>query len=537
MRGLMMNDQLTLSSVIDYAALNYPTVAITSRTFDGQLFQSNWSKMAERARRFARYLIDDGVTAGDRIGTLSLNHDDHLAALFGITGVGAVCHTINPRLSVDDVAYLIDHAGDIMLLYDPAFEGLLMQAVKRLERKPKLIAFGQQNADTQAGFQAIVSVCAPLEAWPEINERQASALCYTSGTTGRPKGVLYSHRSTVLHAMSLLSANGFGIGGQDTVLPLVPLFHACAWGLPFAAAMAGSALVLPGHQMDGRSIHDLITQTGVTVAAGVPTIWSSVLDYCRQQDQSLVKLRLAATGGAAATPNLIADLEVWQGVEVYHGWGMTEVSPLGTSGRLFGDEPERARDIQTSIKLTQGHPAFGVQMRLVSDEGALVAASKSGHLQVRGLWVCSDYYQPVELGASHTADGWFQTGDIARFDDAGRLVITDRAKDVIKSGGEWISSIEIEAIAMSLPEVAQAAVIGVFDKQWDERPLLLVVLRPEQSLDLSILRAALKANLPRWQIPERIEFVEHLPLGGTGKVLKAELRRLYGNSAEVTHSH
>jgi 3-(methylthio)propionyl---CoA ligase len=537
MHGLMMNEQLTLGSAIDYAARNFPKVPIVSRTFEGKIARTSWLELADRARRFGKFLIDSGFKADDRVGTLALNHSDHLAAMFGIAGVGAVCHTINPRLSVDDVSYLIGHADDAMLLYDPAFGGLLNQAIERLDRKPRLIAFGEEASSSQPGFGDVIATNAPLELWPETDELHASALCYTSGTTGRPKGVLYSHRSSVLHAMSLTTANGFGIGGQDVVLPLVPMFHACAWGLPFAAAMAGAALVLPGHQMDGRSIHELITTNEVTVAAGVPTIWSSVLDYCRQQGQSLGKLRLAATGGAAATPNLISDLENWQGVEVYHGWGMTEVSPLGTSGRLFGKEPDDNDDTRKSIKLTQGRPAFGVQMRLVDDEDMPVANSKSGHLQVRGPWVCCDYFDPPELGASHADDGWFRTGDIARFDDAGRLVITDRAKDVIKSGGEWISSIEIESIAMSLSEVAQAAVIGVPDKQWDERPLLLVMLHPNQSLDEQALRALLAARLPRWQIPERIEFVGHLPIGGTGKVLKAELRRLYSDEPVGEHSN
>jgi 3-(methylthio)propionyl---CoA ligase len=523
MQALMMNDQLTLGFVLDYAEQIFPTVSVTSRGFDGAITHSTWSDVAQKARRIAQLLSDMGIQNGDRVATLALNHADHLAAVFAISGIGAVCHTINPRLSVDDVAYLIDHANDSVIFFDPAFQGLLSEATAQSNAKPRVIAFGD-DANFKS-LNVLIAGVAPLQNWTVDDERAACALCYTSGTTGRPKGVLYSHRSAVLHAMSLNSANGFGIGGQDVVLPLVPLFHACAWGMPFAAAMAGAALALPGHQMDGRSVHELITAAGVTVGAGVPTVWATLLDYCRSNSLALGTLRLAATGGAAPSRYLIEQFERECGIEVYHGWGMTEVSPLGTTGRLFGREADASPDEKIALKLTQGYPAFGIQMRLVDDDGISVGEAASGHLQVRGPWVCADYYAADIREVSHTDDGWFKTGDIARFDSHGRLVITDRAKDVIKSGGEWISSMEIEAIALGIPQISHAAAIGVPDPKWDERPMLFVVLGPGMELDEFALRDVLTEKLPRWQVPDRIEFVTQLPLGATGKVLKAELRR------------
>lgn len=533
MRALMMDDQLTLSCVLNYAERTFPKVTVISRGFDGAIAHSNWRELAHKARRIAQLLIDLGIQTGDRVATLALNHADHLAAVFAISGIGAVCHTINPRLSVDDVAYLIDHAADSVVFFDPAFQGLLSEAMAQAVAKPRIIAFG--NLGSATSLDSLIADVPAIRDWIVDDERSACALCYTSGTTGRPKGVLYSHRSAVLHAMSLNTANGFGIGGQDVVLPLVPLFHACAWGMPFAAAMAGAALALPGHQMDGRSLHELISASSATVGAGVPTVWGTLLDYCRTNSLTLGSLRLAATGGAAPSRYLIEQFERECGIEVYHGWGMTEVSPLGTTGRLFGGEADASLDEKITLKQTQGYPAFGVQMRLVGDDNVEVIEGNAGHLQVRGPWVCADYYAADIFAASHTKDGWFETGDIARFDNCGRLVITDRAKDVIKSGGEWISSMEIEAIALSIPQISHAAAIGVPDPKWDERPMLFVVLAPGMEFGEFELRSALSEKLPRWQVPDRIEFVTQLPLGATGKVLKAELRRQAADTFANAH--
>jgi fatty-acyl-CoA synthase len=531
MRGQMMDQPLLISGQIEFAARFHGSVEVVTRSVEGPLVRSTWGEVARRARRMAQALVELGVRPGDRVATLAWNTHRHLELYFAVSGIGAVLHTINPRLPLEQLHYVVDHAEDQTLFFDTTFvklAQLLAQRATPLKRFVALTDAARLPADAGLpglwAYEDLLAGRADQFEWPMLDENTASSLCYTSGTAGNPKGVLYSHRSTVLHSYAATMADTLGISGQDVTLPVVPMFHVNAWGVPYAAAMVGSKLVLPGPHLDGQSLADLIEGEGVTSLLGVPTVWLGLLGHLRLAHKRLTTVRKVTIGGSACPPSMIEAFEKEHGARVIHAWGMTEMSPLGTVNVLLPKHQALDAAGQLAVKAKQGRAVYGVDLRLVDDEGRVLPhdGKTSGHLQVRGPWVASAYFKR-DVDESHV-DGWFSTGDIANIDGDGYVQITDRSKDVIKSGGEWVSSIDLENAAMSHPAVAQAAAIGLPHPKWQERPLLLVVKAPGQEISKEALRAHLEARLARWWLPDAIEFIEALPLGATGKVLKRELR-------------
>jgi 3-(methylthio)propionyl---CoA ligase len=523
MNGLMMERPLLISALLGHAELHHPEREVVSAEFGGGEHRSSWGEIARRSRRLASALADLGVRPGDRVATLALNTHRHLEATYAIAGLGAVCHTVNPRLDAEQLAYVLEHAGDVALLIDPPFLPLLGALADRVPGLKHRVVLADRAADGLLAYEDLVAAGDEAFAWPEFDERTASGLCYTSGTTGRPKGVLYSHRSTVLHAMAGALPDAFGLGAAETVLPVVPMFHVNAWGLPFAAALVGAKLVLPADRLDGARLAELLDAEAVTFTAGVPTIWHNLLTHLAETGRTLPALQRVACGGSAVPPSMIEAFEVGHGVTMCQGWGMTETSPLGAVGSLKPGMADLNRAEQTRIKAAQGRALFGLEWKIAGPDGAALPwdGESAGELLVRGNWVAAGY---LDHNEDVLRDGWFPTGDIACVDPAGYLRITDRVKDVIKSGGEWISSVALENAAMGHPDVAQAAVVGVPDAQWGERPVLFVQPPAGVSPDVPALLAHLAAELPQWWVPERVEIVDALPLGPTGKILKRELR-------------
>jgi fatty-acyl-CoA synthase len=526
MHALMMERPLLISALLEHAERHHPEREVVSAEFGGGEHRSTWGEVGRRARQLASALTGLGVRPGDRVATLALNTHRHLEATYAIAGLGAVCHTVNPRLDPEQLVYVLEHAGDVALLVDPPFLPLLAALTDRVPGLKHRIVLARPGAELPVGTLAYEDLLAGGDSsfvWPEFDERTASGLCYTSGTTGHPKGVLYSHRSTVLHAMAGSLPDAFALGAGETVLPVVPMFHVNAWGLPFAAALVGAKLVLPADRLDGARLAELLDAEAVTFTAGVPTIWHNLLTHLAEAGRTLPALRRVACGGSAVPPSMIEAFEVGHGVTMCQGWGMTETSPLGAVGSLKPGMADLDRAEQTRIKAAQGRALFGLEWKLAGPEGEELPwdGEAAGELLVRGHWVASGY---LDSDVPVLRDGWFPTGDVAAIDRAGYLRITDRVKDVIKSGGEWISSVALENVAMNHPDVAQAAVVGVPDTQWGERPVLFVQPPAGTDPDLAAIRAHLGEQLPRWWVPERVEVVEVLPLGPTGKVLKRDLR-------------
>ena len=538
MRGLMTDSPLLISSLIRHAARVFGDQEIVTRTVEGPIHRTNYREIEARARRLARALGELGVRPGDRVATLAWNTHRHLEVYFAVSGMGAVCHTLNPRLFPEQLIYILRHAGDVLLLCDLTFLPLVEKLVPHCPALRGVVAL----ADTECvpatqlpvlhAYEPLLSAQATDYAWPTFDENTASSLCYTSGTTGEPKGVLYSHRSTLLHSFAIALPDMFRLGEHETVLPVVPMFHVNAWGLPYAAAMTGTRLVLPGPKLDGDSIYHLLESEKVTMTAGVPTVWMALLTHMRQHGLRFGSLKRVIIGGSAAPESMIRAFQGEYGVEVLHAWGMTETSPLGTFCSLTPAMRTWPEDQQIAVQRKQGRPAFGVELRVVDDAGQPLPedGAASGDLQIRGYWIASSYFNE-ERGATHHADGWFSTGDVATLDPAGYMQITDRSKDVIKSGGEWISSITVEYLAMGFPGVAEAAVIGVAHPKWTERPLLIVVRRPGADVDPGALLGHLAPNVPRWWLPDAVEFVDALPHTATGKVSKLLLRQQFKDYA------
>ncbi len=538
MRGLMTDSPLLISSLIRHAARVFGDQEIVTRTVEGPIHRTNYREIEARARRLARALGELGVRPGDRVATLAWNTHRHLEVYFAVSGMGAVCHTLNPRLFPEQLIYILRHAGDVLLLCDLTFLPLVEKLVPHCPALRGVVAL----ADTECvpatqlpvlhAYEPLLSAQATDYAWPTFDENTASSLCYTSGTTGEPKGVLYSHRSTLLHSFAIALPDMFRLGEHETVLPVVPMFHVNAWGLPYAAAMTGTRLVLPGPKLDGDSIYHLLESEKVTMTAGVPTVWMALLTHMRQHGLRFGSLKRVIIGGSAAPESMIRAFQGEYGVEVLHAWGMTETSPLGTFCSLTPAMRTWPEDQQIAVQRKQGRPAFGVELRVVDDAGQPLPedGAASGDLQIRGYWIASSYFNE-ERGATHHADGWFSTGDVATLDPAGYMQITDRSKDVIKSGGEWISSITLENLAMGFPGVAEAAVIGVAHPKWTERPLLIVVRRPGADVDPGALLGHLAPNVPRWWLPDAVEFVDALPHTATGKVSKLLLRQQFKDYA------
>ncbi len=538
MNGLMMDTQLLISSILRHADRHYPDREIRSITADDPDHRYTYRDCFRRTRQLANALEKLGLNRGDRIATLAWNDYRHLEAYYGIGGAGYVCHTINPRLFPDQIAFIINHAEDRFILTDPLFVPLLEQLSEHTPGVDGYVvmtteaAMPETTLDNAVSYEALIENESDEYDWPSLDEKAAVALCYTSGTTGDPKGVLYSHRSTVLHAYAGIAPDVLNLSNRDCVLPVVPLFHVNAWGLPYSALMVGAKLVFPGPKMgDGETLYNLLEGEDVTVSLGVPTVWLALLDYAEQSGKRLNKLERTVIGGAAVPESMIRAFRDRHDVVVHQGWGMTEMSPLGTLNSLKAGMEKLPPDEIVAIQTKAGRGLFGVEMRIVDDERNELPwdGEAFGALQVRGPWICSDYFKLEGSAGTHTDDGWFDTGDVAKIDPQGFLQITDRTKDVIKSGGEWISSIDVENVAVGHPSVAEAAVIGVAHQKWTERPLLIVVRAEGKDVSKDEMLAWFDGKIASWWVPDDVVFVDEIPHTATGKIKKIELRRQFAD--------
>ena len=536
MLGQMMNLPLLISEQIEFAARFHSSAEVIARTVEGPIHRSTWGNVARRARKLANALQKMGIKPGDRVATVAWNTHRHLEVYFAVSSFGAVLHTINPRLPLDQLRYVVDHAEDVALFFDTTFARLAQfLAAQPFPLKQYVALTDATHLPTDSGIPGLVDyetlIAGEPETfeWPHLDENTASSICYTSGTAGFPKGVLYSHRSTVLHSYAACMHDALGICSTDVTLPVVPMFHVNAWGVPYAAAMTGSKLVLPGPGLDPVSLLELVQGERATTLLGVPTVWLALLAHARSQGITMASVTKVVIGGSACPPSMIQAWEQEHGARVLHAWGMTEMSPLGTVNTLLPKHMDLEDGAQLAIKAKQGRPVFGVDLRLVDDLGNGVPhdGKTSGHLLAKGYWVADSYFKR-DKDETHQ-DGWFYTGDIATLDADGYVQITDRSKDVIKSGGEWVSSIDLENAAMMHPGVQHAAAIGIPHPKWQERPLLIVVKAPGKEVQKDELHHFLSTKLVKWWMPDAIEFVEALPLGATGKVLKRELRQKFAD--------
>jgi fatty-acyl-CoA synthase len=537
MLGLMQDHPLLISAILRHAARHHGSHEIVSRGIDGSLHRQDYVTLERRARRLARVLHALDVKPGDRVATLAWNGFRHVELYYAISGMGAVCHTVNPRLSNDDIAFILRDAQDVLLFADITFAAAIAAATPHCGGGIRAVVLLCDRADMPdvtlppgmalLCYEDLMAAADEDFEWPTFDERTAASLCYTSGTTGRPKGVLYSHRSTLLHAYALNSANVMGLRSHDRVMPVVPMFHVNAWGLAYGALMAGASLVMPGRHLDGASVAGLMNAERVTFSAGVPTVWLGLLHHLRASGEKLHTIRRLAIGGSACPPALIDAFDREYGLTLEHAWGMTECSPLGTYNTPFTIEGE-SDAAALARKARQGHAIFGLDIRIVDDNGAPQPHDgvASGNLQMRGQWVAGAYYGSPP-GSALDEEGWFTTGDVATIDAHGSMEITDRSKDVIKSGGEWISSIALENIAVSHPDVAEAAVIAATHPKWDERPLLLVVPKAGRTLEPADVLRVYDGKVAKWWLPDAVVVVDELPHTATGKLSKLVLRQKY----------
>lgn len=527
---------MLISDIIAFAERHHGDAPVVSRRVEGDLHHSTYRECAARARQVANAVEASGLKVSERVATLAWNGYRHLELYYGVAGAGRVLHTVNPRLHAEQITWIINHSVDQIVCFDLGFLALVSEIRHQCPTVRRWVALcGPESLPEHARWSGLVCYEDWIGAqssdydWPVFDERCAASLCYTSGTTGNPKAVLYSHRSTVLHAYAISLPDAMGFSARDTILPLVPMFHVNAWGIPYAAALTGAKLVFPGPQLDGPSLHGLIADEDVTFVAGVPTVLQTLLAHVDQHRLDLGSLQRVIIGGAACPPALLRNLREHYKVDAIHSWGMTEMSPLGTLSTLKRKHFDLAAGEQWTLREKQGRAIFGVDMKIADDSGIEMPwdGVTPGHLLVRGHWVISRYFDPrvdEEGVAGVDADSWFSTGDVATIDADGFMQITDRSKDVIKSGGEWISSIEIENLAMSHPDVALAACIGVHHPKWDERPVLVVVLKAGAQADSAALLQIYDGKIAKWQIPEDVIFVDAIPLGPTGKMLKSKLR-------------
>ena len=538
MQGLMMDMPLLISSIAEHAARYHGNREIVSVTADNPRHRYTYKDCVARAKQLANALQRLGLKHGDRVATLAWNDYRHLETYYGVSGSGFVCHTINPRLFPEQLVFIINHAEDRWIFVDPLFMPLIEALHEKIPGVEGYVVMTddehlpETSLSNVISYESLIGKESSEFTWPEFDERTASALCYTSGTTGDPKGVLYDHRSTVLHAYCAVAPDVMDLSSRDCVLPVVPLFHVNAWGIPYSTFMTGAKLVFPGPKMgDGEALCDLIDSEDVSLALGVPTVWLGLLQYAEQSGRSLGKLKRTLVGGAAVPRAMIEAFRDKHGVELRQGWGMTEMSPLGTCNSLKAGLESLSADEKLDLAAKAGRGLFGCELRIVDDEGQELPwdGVAYGALQVRGPWICSDYFKLEGAAGAHTEDGWFDTGDVATIDPEGYMAITDRTKDVIKSGGEWISSIELENAAMAHPAVAEAAVIGVSHPKWTERPLLLVVRAEGQDVSKEDMLAFFDGKVATWWVPNDVVFVEELPHTATGKVKKIELRRQFAD--------
>jgi fatty-acyl-CoA synthase len=545
MLGLMQHRPLLISTLVDYAASQHGGREIVSRDPAGAIHRTTYAAVAGRAKRLARVLDSLGVGFGQPVATLAWNGFRHLELYYGVTGCGRILHTVNPRLFPEQIRYIIDHAEGGYVFFDPVFAPLVEQLAGSLPHVRGWVALCEPdhlpavNVGTLLCYEDLLGAAEPEADWPVFDENTAATLCYTSGTTGNPKGVLYSHRSTVLHAFGACAADSFAFSARDTILMVVPLFHANAWGVPFAAAMCGAKLVLPGPRLDAESIFLLLEQEGCTAAGGIPTVWLNFLAWLEPRkettDLSRLKLKRVFAGGTAPPRAMIEKFRDWLGVFLLHAWGMTETSPLVTAGSPLAMHDGAAPQSIVDMQVKQGRQVYGVELKLVDADGKAMPhdGQSVGELKVRGNWVLSGYFKS-DGGQVLDADGWFSTGDVATIDPDGYVQLTDRLKDVIKSGGEWISSIEIENLTVSHPDVYEAAVIAIHHPVWQERPLLLVHPKEGTSPSKSAILDFLSTRIAKWWLPDDVIFVDSLPHTATGKLLKTELRARYGNHLAVS---
>ncbi|MBS0429031.1 MAG: fatty-acid--CoA ligase [Proteobacteria bacterium] len=536
MLGLMQDRPLLISNLIEFVDRHNGDAEIVSRRVEGDIHRYTWHDCAVRARQVANALDGEKLLFSDRVATLAWNGYRHLELYYGVSGSGRVLHTINPRLHPDQIAWIANHAEDQILCFDMTFLPLVQAVHARCPTIRKYVALCDADklpADTGipnlVSYEAWIADQPATYDWPVFDENSASSMCYTSGTTGNPKAALYSHRSTTLHAYAAALPDVMRLSARDSVLPVVPMFHVNAWGIPYSAALVGCKLVFPGGAMDGKSIFELIESEGVTFAAGVPTVWQMMLGHMQAGGLKFSKLNRTVIGGSACPPAMIRAFQDQYGVEVLHAWGMTEMSPLGTLCTLKNKHDALDEAGRLAIRMKQGRAIFGVDMKIVDGDGNELPwdGKAYGDLLVKGPWIVKEYFKGEgghPLVKDARGDGWFPTGDVATIDAEGYLQITDRSKDVIKSGGEWISSIDIENIAVAHPAIAIAACIGVFHPKWDERPIVAVVKKPGAEVTREELLKFYEGKTAKWQIPDDVVFVEAIPLGATGKILKTKLR-------------
>ncbi len=531
MLGLMQSQPLSISSLIDFAERHHGDTEVVSRRVEGDIHRYTWRDVACRARQAANALDGLNLAFSDRVATLAWNGYRHLELYFGVSGSGRVLHTINPRLHPDQIAWIANHAEDQVLCFDLTFLPLVQAVHARCPTIRHFVALcdtdklpADSGVPNLVSYEAWIGGQPTSYAWPSFDENSASSMCYTSGTTGNPKAALYSHRSTILHAYAAALPDVMCISARDSILPVVPMFHVNAWGIPYSAALTGAKLVFPGPAMDGKSIYELIEAEKVNYAAGVPTVWQMMLSHMKPNNLRFSTLKRTVIGGSACPPAMINAFSDDYGVEVLHAWGMTEMSPLGTLCTLKNKHLEMPAHEQMKIRLKQGRTIFGVDMKIMSDEGQELPwdGTTPGNLHVKGPWVVREYFKGE--GGDPLVDGWFPTGDVASIDADGYMQITDRSKDVIKSGGEWISSIDVENIAVAHPAVAMAACIGMKHPKWDERPIVAVVKKPGAEVTREELLQFYEGKTAKWQIPDDVVFVDAIPLGATGKMLKTRLR-------------
>ena len=531
MLGLMQGQPLLISSIIEFAERHHPNGEIVSRRVEGDIHRYTYVDLAKRSRQLARALDSLGLAHGERVASLAWNGYRHLEMYFGVSGSERVLHTLNPRLHPDQIVWIANHAEDQALFFDMSFLPIVQAIHARCQTVKHWIALceadklpeGTGIAGLQS-YEALLARQSSIYKWPSFDENTASSLCYTSGTTGNPKGVVFSHRSTLLHAYAAAMPDALAMRNSDSILPVVPMFHANAWAVPYTAVFCGAKLVFPGPAMDGKSVYELLEAEKVTFAAGVPSIWQMLLAHMKAGGLRFSSLQRTAIGGSACPPAMIRSFGIDYGVEVLHAWGMTEMSPIGTVCVPRAKHLSLPIDDLLKVREKQGRAVFGVDMRIVGQDGKELAwdGKTFGDLHVRGPWIASGYFKGE--GGDPLIDGWFPTGDVATIDADGYLQITDRSKDVIKSGGEWISSIEIENIAMAHPSVLMAACVGMHHPKWDERPIVAVVKRPNTDVSREQLLEFYQGKTAKWQIPDDVVFVDAIPLGATGKMLKTKLR-------------
>jgi len=532
--GQMMSQPLLISSIIQHADRYFGDNEIVSRRVEGDIHRYTYRDCHKRARQMANALGSLGVKMGDRVATLAWNGYRHMELYYAISGSGAVMHTINPRLHPEQIAYIVNHAEDQYLFFDMTFlplveafashckttKGFVMMCDK--DRMP-----AESKVPNLMCYEDLIAKNSDQYDWPLFDENSASSLCYTSGTTGNPKGALYSHRSTVLHSYASAMPDALNVSSRDAVLPVVPMFHVNAWGLPYSVPLVGAKMVFPGPALDGKSVYELFEQEKVTFSAGVPTVWLGLLTYMGQNNLKFSTFKRTVIGGSACPPAMMKTFRNQYGVDVVHAWGMTEMSPLGTTCTLQAHHMDLPEEQKQALLEKQGHAIFGVDMKIVGDDGAELPwdGKTYGNLLVKGPWIISSYFKGE--GGDVLQDGWFPTGDVATISPDGYMQITDRSKDVIKSGGEWIGSIDLENIAMAHPAVQQAACIGVFHPKWDERPLLVVVKKPGAEVTKEELIKFYDGKIAKWWTPDDVAFVDALPIGATGKVLKNRIREQF----------